>query len=248
RASPENRLPTCRAATIIQPPRPQTLILIVALLASRSSRHNHALSDESLRDIRRNPDLLGEFWDAIAEDFMDGVRLLDMGANAGALFWNWWDSGAGPLMLGDGSGMAALVVTTAEVESLRLAREALARAADAMPAARLFVVVNEHQGPLPADHPALDGLCEGAGSRAREVERVILPRCSAPAWQAMVGLGKPLSELATLRPHDLQPLGFRLGAAARSVADVGEWLAEWRPQVRRILSASGLIRAEASGG
>ena len=35
----------CRSAAIIQPPRPQTLILIVALLASRLSRHTPAAID-----------------------------------------------------------------------------------------------------------------------------------------------------------------------------------------------------------
>ena len=114
-------------------------------------------------------------------------------------------------------------------------------AAAEMPGARLFVVVNEHQGAMPADHPALDGLCEGAGRRAGEVVRIVLPRCSAPAWQAMVGMGKPLNEIATLRPQDLVPLGYRLGAAARSVSDVVEWLGEWRPQIRRILAAGGTV-------
>jgi hypothetical protein len=201
----------------------------------------HALSEDSLRDIRRNPDLVAEYWDAIAEEFTAGVRLLDMGANAGTLFWNWWDSGSGRLMLGDGAGTGVLVITTAEVEAMRLAREALTRAANAMPAARLFVVVNEHQGAMAADHPALDGLCEGAGGRAGEVVRIVLPRCAAPAWQAMVGMGKPLSDLAALRPQDLVPLGYRLGAAARSVSDVVEWLGEWRPQLRRILTAGGMV-------
>ena len=201
----------------------------------------HPLSEDSLRDIRRNPDLVAEYWDAIAEEFTAGVRLLDMGANAGTLFWNWWDSGSGRLMLGDGTGTGALVITTAEVEAMRLAREALAQVADAMPNARLFVVVNQHQGAMPADHPALDGLCATAGERAGEVERIILPRCSAPAWQAMVGMGKPLSDLAALRPQDLVPLGYRLGAAARSVSDVVDWLAEWRPELRRILTIGGMV-------
>ena len=204
----------------------------------------HALSEDSLRDIRRNPDLVAEYWDAIAEEFMAGVRLLDMGANASKLFWNWWDSGSGRLMLGDGAGIGALIVTTNEVESMRLAHEALTRVAEEMPAARLFVVVNEHQGTLPASHPALDQLCAAAGSRAGEVVRIVLPRCAAPAWPVMFGMGKPLNELATLRPQDLQPHGYRLGAAARSVADVGEWLDEWRPQIRRILTTAGLVRAE----
>ncbi len=78
-------------------------------------------------------------------------------------------------------------------------------------------------------------------SMAGEVERIVLPRCAAPAWQAMVGMGKPLSELATLRPQDLVPLGYRLGAAARSVSDVVEWLGEWRPQLRRLLAAGGMV-------
>ena len=201
----------------------------------------HPLSEDSLAAIRRNPDLVAEYWDVIAEEFTAGVRLLDMGANAGTLFWNWWDSGSGRLMLGDGAGMGVLVVTTAEIEAMRLAREALARPAAEMPGARLFVVVNEHQGAMPADHPALDGLCEGAGRRAGEVVRIVLPRCSAPAWQAMVGMGKPLNEIATLRPQDLVPLGYRLGAAARSVSDVVEWAGEWRPQLRRILAAGGMV-------
>jgi hypothetical protein len=201
------------------------------------------LSEDSLRDIRRNPDLVAEYWDAVAEEFMSGVRLLDMGANASTLFWRWWETGTGRLMLGDGTGIGALVVTTAELESMRLAREALARAAEEMPQARLFVVVNEHQGAMPADSPALDSLCEGAKGRAGEVVRIVLPRCAAPAWQAMFGMGRPLSELATLRPQDLVPLGFRLGAAARSVSDVAEWLGEWRPQIRRILAAGGLVPA-----
>jgi hypothetical protein len=127
----------------------------------------HALSDESLRDIRRNPDLVGEFWDAVAEEFTDGIRLLDMGANAGTLFWNWWDSGSGRLMLGDGTGMGVLIITTAEVEALRLARETLARVAEEMPNAKLFVVVNEHQGAMPANHPALDGLRRRRQPRGR---------------------------------------------------------------------------------
>jgi len=37
-------LPGCRAATIIHPPRPQTLILIVARLASRLSRYTARLA------------------------------------------------------------------------------------------------------------------------------------------------------------------------------------------------------------
>ncbi len=201
----------------------------------------HALSEDSLRDIRRDPDLVAAYWDGIAEEFAAGVRLLDMGANAGTMFWRWWDSGSGRLMLGDGTGMGALVVTTAEVEAMRLAREALARVSEEMPGARLFVVVNEHQGAMPADHPALDGLCAGAGKRAGEVVRIVLQRCAAPAWQAMVGMGKPLSELATMRPQDLVPLGYRLGAAARSVSDVVEWLGEWRPELRRLLVAGGMV-------
>ena len=203
----------------------------------------HPLSEDSLAAIRRNPDLVAEYWDAIAEEFTTGVRLLDMGANAGTLFWNWWESGSGRLMLGDGAGMGVLIVTTAEVEAMRLARDALMRAAAEMPGARLFVVVNEHQGAMPADHPALDGLCEGAGRRAGEVVRIVLPRCAAPAWQAMMGMGKPLNEIATLRPQDLVPLGYRLGAAARSVSDVVEWAGEWRPQLRRILAAGGMVSA-----
>ncbi|WP_043839556.1 hypothetical protein [Muricoccus aerilatus] len=204
----------------------------------------HALSEDSLRDIRRNPDLVAEYWDAIMEEFMEAVRLLDMGANASKLFWNWWDSGSGRLILGDGTGTGVLIVTTYEVEAMRLAREALRRAAEEMPNARLFLVVNEHQGTLPATHSALDNLCAAAGDRAGEVERIILPRCAAPAWPVMFGMGKPLNELATLRPQDLQPHGYRLGAAARSVADVGEWLAEWRPRIRRILISAGLVRAQ----
>lgn len=204
----------------------------------------HPLTDESLRDIRKNPDLVAEYWDAVAEEFTDGIRLLDMGANASKMFWQWWDSGSGRLMLGDGAGIGALVVTTNEIEAMRLAGEALERVAEEMPAARLYVVVNEHQGTLPASHPALDRLCEAAGSRAGEVARIILPKCVAPAWPVMFGMGKPLSELATLRPQELQPLGYRLGAAARSVADVGEWLQEWRRELRRILSSGGLIRSE----
>ena len=201
----------------------------------------HPLSEDSLAAIRRNPDLVAEYWDVIAEEFTAGVRLLDMGANAGTLFWNWWNSGSGRLMLGDGAGMGVLVITTAEIEAMRLAREALARAATEMPDARLFVVVNEHQGAMPADHPALEGLCGGAGPRAEEVVRIVLPRCSAPAWQAMVGMGKPLNELATMKPQDLVPLGYRLGAAARSVSDVVEWAGEWRGQLRRILASGGMV-------
>ena len=37
------------------------------------------------------------------------------------------------------------------------------------------------------------------------------------------------------------PLGYRLGAAARSVSDVVEWLNEWRPQLRRLLVAGGMV-------
>lgn len=203
-----------------------------------------ALTDESLRNIRRNPDLMAEYWDAVAEEFMSGVRLLDMGANASKMFWQWWDSGSGRLILGDGAGIGALIVTTNEIEAMRLAGEALERVAEEMPASRLFVVVNEHQGTLPASHPALDKLCEAAGSRAAEVVRIVLSKCVAPAWPVMFGMGKPLSELATLRPQELQPLGYKLGAAARSVTDVGEWLQDWRRELRRALSAGGLIRPE----
>ena len=46
----------------------------------------HPLSEDSLAAIRRNPDLVAEYWDVIAEEFTAGVRLLDMGANAGTLF------------------------------------------------------------------------------------------------------------------------------------------------------------------
>jgi hypothetical protein len=203
------------------------------------------LSDDSLRDIRRNPDLVAEFWDGVAEAFTaDGVRLMDMGSNASSLWWRWWESGSGGLMLGDGAGTGALVVTTVETESLRLARETLARAAAEMPEARLFLVVSEHQGAVPAGSPVLDGVCAGAKARAAEVVRVVLPRCAAPAWNAMVGLGRPLNELAELKPQELAPLGFKLGAAARSVADVADWLREVRPQLRRILAEGGLVRGD----
>jgi hypothetical protein len=57
----------------------------------------------------------------------------------------------------------------------------------------------------------------------------------------MVGMGRPLNEIATLRPQDLVPLGYRLGAAARSVSDVVDWLGEWRPQLRRLLAAGGMV-------
>ena len=70
-----------------------------------------------------------------------------------------------------------------------------------------------------------------------------MPRCSAPAWPVLVGMGKPLNELGTLRPQDLVPHGYRLGAAARSVSYVVEWLGGWRPQIRRILSGACMIAA-----
>jgi hypothetical protein len=144
-------------------------------------------------------------------------------------------------VLGDGEGIGALIVTTFELEAMKLAAEALQRVSKEMQSCRLFVVVNPHAGELPVDHPALDRLLAMAGDRAGEVTVVRMPRCSAPAWPVMYGMGKPLSDLATMKPQELQVHGYRLGAAARSVSDVVEWLGEWRPKIRSILAAGGMV-------
>ena len=202
----------------------------------------HSLSEESFHAIRRNPDLAAEYWDNVVEDFMSGVRLLDMGANASKLFWNWFDSGVGSLVLGKGEKLAALVVTTAEHESLHLASQAVARVAPRI-AGGAGVPGDEHPSRDAAGgSPVMDNLCRAAGERAAEVVRITVPRCVAPAWPTMMNTGKPLSEIAVMKPHDLVPYGFKLGAAARSIHDVVEWLDEFRPEMRRILAAGGIVR------
>ncbi|SDE30164.1 hypothetical protein [Belnapia rosea] len=205
----------------------------------------HELSEDSLSAIRKNPDLLGEYWDNVIEDFMGGPAVMDLSANATKLLWQWCDGGVGKLVFGDGAGIGALVVVTADPEALRLAAEAMTRAATEWPAARLFLVVNPHHGDLAPNSPALDLICSQAGERAGEVVRVFLPRNVAKAWPVMVGSGKPLHELALLKPQALMGHGYKLGEAARSVADVIEWLEVWRPQVRRILEAGGTLTSEA---
>ena len=202
----------------------------------------HGLTDDSLRAIRRDPDLLAAYWDAVAEDLTTGVRIADLGANASSLFWRWWSTGTGRMYFGDGTGTGILVVTTADAESLRLAANAMAQVADELPGARVFLIANEHVGVIPT--AALDNVCKTLGKRAGTVMRISLQRCVAPAWPTMAGMGKSLIDLATLKPQDLQAHGYKLGAAGRSIVDVNDWLDDLRPQLRGILTTAGLIPAE----
>src|SRR5882757_1528875 len=49
--SSKYNLPSCRAATIIQPPRPQIPILIVARFSSRLSRYMHGMDPGRIQPL-----------------------------------------------------------------------------------------------------------------------------------------------------------------------------------------------------
>jgi hypothetical protein len=197
--------------------------------------------DGDLDALRRDPDRAGRFWDDVADAFLTGRRLMDMSANATKAFWGWYESGGvGELLFGDGAGVGVLVVTTAEHDSVVLAREAMVRASSEWPAARLYLVVSHHAGELPEGAPVWDRICDGAGKRSGDVTRILLPACKAAVWPVISSWPIPLSEAADFDPHALKGHGFSLGVAARSKSDVGLWLTEWRRGIQKILTTAGL--------
>jgi len=197
--------------------------------------------DADLDRLRLDPDLAGQFWDGVAEEFLAGTSLMDMSANATKAFWGWSRSGeVGEMMFGDGAGIGVLVCTTANSEAVALATQAMRQAAEAWPAARLFLVVSHHDGELPETAPLWDAICAAAGEGADEVVRIFLPACRAKVWPVVASLRRPLAEITEFDPREMVAHGFTLGVAARARTDVQAWFQAWRAQVRRILTAGGL--------
>ncbi len=197
--------------------------------------------DADLDRLRLDPDLAGQFWDGVAEEFLDGTCLMDMSANATKAFWGWSSSGGvGEMMFGDGQGIGVLVCTTANSEAVALATQAMRQAAEAWPAARLYLVVSHHDGEMPETAPIWDGICAAAGEAADDVVRIFLPACRAKVWPVMASQRRPLVEITEFDPREMVAYGFTLGVAARARTDMQSWFRAWRARVQRILTAGGL--------
>ncbi|MBV1800473.1 hypothetical protein [Siccirubricoccus sp. G192] len=145
------------------------------------------LSANSLEEIERNPRLLYAMWEAIGELILAHAGeeiVVDLGANLTRALTAWLHEYGEDGPLGSGERTDFYALTTGEANALASANNALAYVAQALPASRRLLLVNqrdEHLFPLDPASTAVR-----ATSKPHGAEIAVLPRCMSPALAAIV--------------------------------------------------------------
>lgn len=182
--------------------------------------YHHRLHADDAAALAAQPDLLNVYWDEGLERSDAHLTLWDLAANAIELMLRWSVSSSVRSALAEGARVSFVLLMSSDSESMALTRNSIRQIRHALPRAEVWIVLNEHGGPVDLQHPGVATVLEGVAP-----ERILtLPACRAPRFSTLKNLGGFLSAVSVdidelVERHGIPPL-----QAGRAVEGLADWL------------------------